>query len=362
MIKVVNLDRRLEETKEEYYECIEDICRREMPANGYYSDQVERFLLKVSGRKHAIFTRSGSIALLLSMLAYKIGPGDEVIITNYSCPASCSYVMIAGATPVFCEIDETAQMDAQYLESLVTSKTKAMVATGLYGDMHDHVGIKEFCDKHNLFYINDASQSSFASYKGLESLACGDMVAMSFADNKVVPTLGTAGAILTDSTEMFYNLLHLRKHGKPYRSSSYNHYGLNGIPDEDKAAQVLVSSRHYERWQNRRHQIAEFYDQEFEIKDIPVRPRPDYSEWNTHKYSVFFPDNFEAHALLKAEGIASEVHYPDGFATTGNYPNTDFFKKRALSIPINGHLTDSEVEIVANKVEKVWKNMNTKNS
>jgi dTDP-4-amino-4,6-dideoxygalactose transaminase len=185
---------------------------------------------------------------------------------------------------------------------------------------------------------------------------------MSFADNKVIPTYGTAGAILTDSTETFYNLLHLRKHGKPYRSSPYNHFGLNGIPDEDKAAQVLVSSRYYEKWQARRHKICDYYNKEFAKLGVELRPRHEYNEWNTHKYSVFFENNFEAQKLLKAEGVGSEVQYPDGFSTTGNYPMTDYFKQRALSIPINGHLTDSEVETVVQKVNQVWKKMNTKNS
>ena len=362
MIKVQHLDRRLAETKDEYYACIEDICRREVPANGYYSDQVERWLQEQSGRKHAIFTRSGSIALLLTLLGNKIGAGDEVIITNYSCPASCSYVFIAGATPVYCEIDNTGQMDSQYLESLLSSKTKAVVATGLYGDMHDHQGIKDFCDKHKLIYINDAAQSAFAKFNTVDSMECGDIVAMSFADNKMVPAIGTAGAILTDSTEMFYNLLHLRKHGKPFRNSPFNHVGLNGIPDEDKAAQVLVSSRYFEKWQSRRHEICNHYDKEFARLGVATRPRHDYTDWNTHKYTVFFENNFEAQARLKELGVASEVQYPDGFSTTGSFPVTDYFKQRALSIPVNGHLTDAEVDEVIEKVDLVWKKMNTNNS
>jgi dTDP-4-amino-4,6-dideoxygalactose transaminase len=350
MIKCHNLERRFNQVKAQYWEFMHDIVKRETVNNGYYTSNVEQWLTNRSGRKYALLTNNGSNALLLSMMVYDIGPGDEVIITNYSCPASESYVKTVGAIAVYCDVDETGNMDAVHLESLLSAKTKAVVATGLYGDMHNHASIQAFTDANGLYYINDAAQSMFSSRDGVSSLSTGDIVCMSFAENKNLPCFGTHGALLVDSNELFYKLTHLRKHGKPFRTAPYTARGINGVPEEDNAAQIWASTKFVDKWQARRHEIAHYYDKEFAKRGVEVRPH--HPEWNTHKYAIMFWDKFEAQKALKAQGVDSEAHYPNAFSSL---PRSYRFVKQALSIPMNAHLTDAEVEIVVKKVEKVWK-------
>ena len=354
MIKSHNLARRYAQVKDKYHALIEDVMDRGKVFNGHYTSVAEHRLQLLTGRKHAVLTSSCSIGLLISMYAAGIGKGDEVIITAYSCPASETFVHLVGATAVFVDVDETGNMQSDLVEPMITDRTRAIVATGLYGDMHDHITISELCTKYGLLYINDAAQSMFSYQHGVTSLSTGEVVCMSFAENKPLPSLATGGAILTDNTEFYYKFLHLRNHGKPGRRLPYTHFGVRGVPDEDLAVQLLCTMDCFDDWQKRRFEITDYYDKEFARRDVPARPHS--TEWNTHKYAIMFDDKFQAEDKLKQLGIETEAHYPDILPQTGNYPGAERFVKQSLSIPVNGHMTDAEVEQVTEAVEQVWKN------
>ena len=352
MIELENLARRFQDVKEDYFESLENISMNENVVNGNYVALAEQKLRELSGRKYAALVRTGSNAITISLQTY-LSKGAEVIVPNYSCPATLSSVVVAGCIPRLVEINEYGSIDASQIQSNLTENTKAILATGLYGDVHDHDTIKEICDKNNLVYINDAAQSQWALHKGKNSLALGDVVCLSFAENKPLPTLGTFGAVLTDS-EQHYNLIRaLRKNGKPSRLEKYVTAGYSSHPDEDKAAQLLASLKHFNNWQARRKQVAETYDKGFAKAGIATRKSPPYSTGNTHKYVIFVADKFSAHKKLLSAGLQTSQHYVDNFAklpwtpnTDKQFPMTDKFVQQALSLPINGHMTDAEVKEV----------------
>jgi len=350
MIKPFNLDRRFEEVKQDYFDSLSIISSNEKTNNGYFTSEIEKYLQKLSNKKHVLLLRSGSQALHLSLLVNNIGLGDEVIITGYSCMASLTYVLNVGATPIFCDVNKHGLMEVD--ESLITSRTKAIVGTGLYGDSYDFNQVDILCEKHNLIHINDASQSYLGKYYKEECSSLGNIVCLSFAENKPIPSLGTHGALLLDDTQKYLDLLHLRKHGKPYRTSNWVSSGINAVPEEDKAAQILAATKHIGKWQKRRIEIANFYDDQFTKAGIRIRHSPKYSKWNAHKYVIFVPDKFEYYTKFKEEGIETECHYPDVFTdlpfinSTRKLQNCNFYAKHALSIPINPHLYDEEVEQV----------------
>ena len=126
---------------------------KEKVVNGYYVAKVEEMLRKESKRKFALLMHSGSHAITMAIKAHGLGNNDEVIIPNYSCPATLSSVALAGVKPVFCEIDRFGMMDTSKLSNCLTDKTRAILATGLYGDCHDHDGIKIFCETNGLIYM-----------------------------------------------------------------------------------------------------------------------------------------------------------------------------------------------------------------
>ena len=358
MIKEHNFVRRWPQVKDYIVQGLDKIHSTEKIFNDQFTEQLERHLEKVSGRKYALTCMSGSHAISISLLANNIGWGNKVIIPNYSCPATLSSVHVIGCVPVFCEINKYGSLDIERLQLLADSGAKAVLATGLYGDVQDHAGVKEFCTKNKMVYINDAAQSQFALYNGKNSLALGDLVCMSFADNKAVPIAGTYGAILTDDKVLHDKIRVLRKNGKPSRGEAYETAGFNSEPEEEKAVQVLASFEHLDTWQQKKHAIANYYDQQFKGK-VSTRPRPKYSNWNAHKYAIMVPDKFQAYKDMAANGVETSQHYVDNFANLlwtpnvkGNFDVTDQFIQQSLTIPNNAFMTDDEVEKVAEIVLK----------
>jgi len=356
MIRTQNFKRRWNFICKDIIEGLSSLHDNEQVVNGYYVRKVEAMLIKESKRKFALLMNSGSHAITMAIKAHRLGHNDEVIIPNYSCPATLSSVVLAGVQPVFCEIDQFGMMDTSKLPDCLTENTKAILATGLYGDSHDHDGIKTFCDTNNLIYINDAAQSQFAEYKGTNSLELGDTVCMSFADNKIIPTAGTCGALLTDDQEFYEKIRTLRKNGKAGRLEKYASAGYSSHPEEDKAVQILASAKHFRSWIERRREIGAMYEEAFKGV-IETRPSPEYSRWNGHKYAVFFDDKFKAHKDLLSLGVDTEQHYPDNFSNLDwiksslkDTTMTDKFVQRSLTIPNNPHMTDSEVNMVIEAV------------
>ncbi len=356
MIKLENLARRFQDVKQDYFESVEKISQNEKVVNGNYVREAEEKLQKLSGRKYVALVRSGSHAISMALLSH-VGKGAEVIVPNYSCPATLSSVVVSGCVPRFVEINDYGSIDTIQIESHLTKDTKAILATGLYGDVHDHDEIKKICDNNKLVYINDAAQSQFALYKGQNSLALGDVVCMSFAENKPLPTLGTFGALLTDSEQHYQTIRALRKNGKPSRMETYITAGYSSHPEEDKAAQLLASIKNFDRWQLRRKEIAMMYDKAFHKAGVKVRPSPSYSGRNMHKYAIFVENKFEVHKKLLSKGIETAQHYVDNFSklpwtpsTNEQFSITDRFIRQSLSLPINAHMTDTEAQQVIDAV------------
>ena len=356
MIRLENLARRFDDVKDDYYQGLATISKNETVTNGQFVLQAEEELKRLSGRKYAALVHSGSHAISIALLSH-VEKGAEIIIPNYSCPPTLSAVVMAGYTPRFVDINEYGSMDTSTIESHITEKTKAILATGLYGDVHDHAEVKRICESHNLVYINDAAQSQFALYKGINSLALGDVVCAGFAENKPLPTLGTFGAVLTDSHENYQIIRALRKNGKPTRMEQYSRAGYNSYPEEQKAMQLLVAIKNFDKWQARRKEIAQMYNNAFKDTAIRVRPSPEYSEYNTHKYTIFVDNKFETYERLLDAGIETARQYVDNFSnlewtqnTDENFPVTDRFIQQSLSLPINAYMTDHEVQKVVEAV------------
>lgn len=356
MIRSQNFKRKWIEVKEIVLDGLDKIHQNEKVFNAEYTKKLEEKLKIASGRKYALTCASGSHAISMALLASGLSSGDKVIIPNYSCPATLSSVMVIGCIPIYCEIDNHGSMNINTLKDTDISGVKAVLATGLYGDVHNHNEIQKFCHDNKLVYVNDAAQSQFSLFHNTNSLELGDVVCMSFADNKPLPVAGTYGAVLTDDPDVKDMIISLRKNGKPARAESYSAPGFSSQPEEEKALQVIASWQHFDRWQKRKKQISEYYDSNF-LGKIMVRPSPDFSQTNYHKYAILVDDKFEAHKILLGQGIETEQHYTENFAelpwtpvVSTKFPVTDKFIKCSLTLPSNPFMTDQEVEQVVTSV------------
>jgi len=176
--------------------------------------EFEDRIKKLTGAKHAIAVCNGTAALFCCLKALDIGPGDEVIVPNLTFIATANAVIMAGATPVLCDIQrQDLSFNLEKLESCITSKTKAIMPVHLYGFSADMDEISKIANKHDIKIIEDAAQGVGVHYKGTHTGTIGDMGVLSFYGNKTI-TCGEGGIILTDDDELSKRCYQLKNHGR----------------------------------------------------------------------------------------------------------------------------------------------------
>lgn len=333
-------------------------AKDDQPFEGYFSKEAEKKLKTITGRKHAFIVTSGTAGIHVMLLAQGIKPGDEVICVNHSAPATAMAIASLGAQPVFVDLDNYGSMDCDQVEQAITSKTKAILATGLYGDSHDHDRIKDL----GVPILNDSCQSFCASYKGTECTKLGDMSIISFSSNKICPVFGTYGAVMTDNDHLAEKISLVRRNGYAHRDvpNGIRYLGINAQPCENKCVEVLCSLEMLPQWQSRRRNIAEIYDAEFKNK-VATRFQPKYSVSNNHKYTLMIPNKSLAHEKFKQSGIETRMHYTYDFSEVEvfgkkqnrKFPMTYKFIDKALTIPINPWLKESEQEYIIEKTLEI---------
>lgn len=190
-------------------------------ANAWYENANiyhERFEKKFSdyiGVKYAVALPSCTSAIHLSLLALKIGPGDEVIVPDITWIATAAPITYVGATPVFADIDpKTWCLSAESFESCITPRTKAVIPVDLYGNMPDMEAIQEIARKHGIAIIEDAAEAIGSEYKGKKAGSFGDTGVFSFHGSKTLTT-GEGGMLVTNREDIYRRVLFLRDHGRP---------------------------------------------------------------------------------------------------------------------------------------------------
>ena len=225
--------------------------------------KLEQTIAEYSQVKHMIGCASGSDALLLALMAYDIGPGDEVIVPSFTFFATASAVARLGATPVFADIDPVSfNMDPAHVESLITAKTKAIIPVHLYGQVADMDSFCEMGRKHNIAIIEDAAQSIGAELNGQRAGCMGSIGCFSFYPTKNLGGAGDGGMVSTNDDEIAHKLRLLRVHGMEPR---YYHsvVGINSRIDAFQSVVLNIKMQHIERWTELRIEIAKRYTEMF---------------------------------------------------------------------------------------------------
>ncbi len=225
--------------------------------------ELEQKLAAHTGSKHCLAVASGTDALLLPMMALGIGAGDEVITTAFSFIATAETIVLAGATPVYVDIDKkTFNIDISKIEAAITSKTKAIMPVSLYGQAADLEEINAIAKKHNLFVIEDTAQSYGAKYKNKKSGACTTAAGTSFYPAKPLGCYGDGGAVFTNDDQLHIAMKEIREHGSEKR---YYHtrLGVNARLDTIQCAILLSKLERYDWEVEARNKIAAKYTQAF---------------------------------------------------------------------------------------------------
>jgi dTDP-4-amino-4,6-dideoxygalactose transaminase len=326
-------------------------------------ESLEKVLADYCQCKYAFGVSSGSDALLVSLMAIGIQPGDEVITTPYSFFATAGSIVRLGARPVFVDIDPASfNIQADQIEHMVTSRTKAIIPVHLAGQSADMDPIMDIAKRYRLYVIEDACQAIGADYKGSRLGSIGHLGCFSFFPSKNLGGYGDGGLVTTNDAELADKVFMLRNHGQRLKYHNIL-VGGNFRMDAIQAAVLGVKFNHLENWTEARRNNATMYRKLFKKSGISISLEEFGSKWGIvppvesgfgrHIYHLFmirtkYRDDLLS--FLKARQIGCEIYYPiplhlqECFRELG-YTEGDFLyseksSNETLALPIYPELTE----------------------
>ena len=364
-VPLLDLKRQYASIKPEIDQAIQKVLDHGMFVMGPEVKELEQKLAEYCGVKHGIGVASGTDALLLSLRALGVGPGDEVITTTFTFFATAGVISRLGARPVFVDINEkTFNIEPKLLKGAITSKTKAIMPVHLYGQIAEMDEILEIAGKHGIPVVEDAAQAIGARYKGKNAGQFGALGCFSFFPSKNLGAYGDGGFIVTYDDKLAEVLRKLRVHGA---QPKYYHsiIGYNSRLDTIQAAALLVKLKYLPQWHEARRNKADHYNTL--LKDNKHVTTPfvrDYNYHIYHQYTILAENRDKLKDWLKTKEIGFDTYYPlplhlqecykDLGYKIGDLPVSESLAKRAISLPVFPELTDGEQEYVATAIKEFY--------
>ncbi len=309
-----------------------------------------------NGSPHGIGVANGTDALHLAVRALNIAPGDEVICPSFTFMATAGAVSLAGATPVFADIDPaTYCLTAESVEKVITPKTRAVVVVHLYGNAAPMDELMALAAKHNIAIIEDCAQAAGCTYNGKKVGTIGDFGCFSFFPSKNLGGIGAGGMVLANKPELAEKVRKLRGHGS---AKKYHHeiLGTNSRLDEIQAADLRVKLKYLDQWNAARRKVAARYDELLkDVVGVPVATPGAHHVY--HQYTVRANRQKELQAFLNEHGVGSVIYYPiclhqqQLFAhlnvPAGSLPHTEKAQGEVLSLPMFPELSEEQIQKVS---------------
>lgn len=356
MLKRIDLLRDFENSRDEYMNAIEAVCRETAYSGGKYADKFAMEFAKYIGVKYATGVNNGTSALHLAMLAMGIGPGDEVIVPANTYIATAWGVSYTGATPVFVDCtSDTWELDPDKVEDAITNKTKAIAGVHLYGQPFEFKKIKEIAEKYNLYTIEDCAQSAGAKYEGVMTGNLADISCFSFYPGKNLYAFGEGGAIGTNNKEWMDKIEVYKNQG--CRVTYYHEVvGYNMRLEGLQGAVLSVSLKKLDRWNDRRREIGIRYDNQITNPLFIKQKHPENSHSVYHLYEVQLPNPADFIEYMKKNDVECNRHYPVpchlqkayenlGYKV-GDCPNAEQLASHCVTLPLFPEMTDDEADLV----------------
>ena len=353
MIKFLELT--LHEDADRVKEAIARVVDRGWFILGPELDAFEREFAAACGVSHAVGVNTGTDALAIALRALGIGPGDEVITSPLSAAYSGLAIMMAGARPVFADIDpDRLTLDPRAAAAAITARTAAIMPVHLYGQATDMAELMPVATRHNLAVVEDCCQAHLATCGGRPVGSFGACSAFSFYPTKNLGALGDAGAIVTNDPAVAARAARLRNGGQ---ADKYRHleFGVNSRLDEMQAAVLRARLPFLPSWTSARRQRAAAYREALrDVRTVTVPPERDPG----HVYHLFpvrsrARDAMQTH--LRAKGIETLIHYPyalpeqPAFASEqpAACPIASQACREIFSLPLHPALPASTIDAVA---------------
>ena len=318
-IPVLDLGPEHAAIRDELREAVDDVLRSDRYVLGPTVEAFEADVAAYLGVRHAVGLNSGTDALLIGLRALGVGPGDEVVTTPFTFFATAEAISLAGATPVFADIEaESFNLDPARVASALGPRTRAIVPVHLFGRPADLASIASLADRHDLRVLEDCAQSIGATLRGSDGSprstgSLGDAGAFSFYPTKNLGGFGDGGLLTTNDDQVADTARMLRSHGERHRYHN-EMLGYNSRLDALQAALLAVKLKRLDEYNRGRRAAAERYDTLLSgLRDAGHVTTPAVSEGHVfHQYTIRIHDGRrdEARARLQEAGVGTMIYYP----------------------------------------------------
>ncbi|MDO8537736.1 MAG: DegT/DnrJ/EryC1/StrS family aminotransferase [archaeon] len=361
MVPFVDLKQQYNSIRGEILKEVEEVFSNTEFILGKKVELFEKNFADFCGKKYCIGVNSGTSALHVALLSYGIGLGDEVITVPNTFIATAEAISHSGAKPVFVDINEkTFTMNPEKLEKAITKKTKAIMPVHLFGQPADMKPIIEIAEKHSLKIIEDCAQSHGAQYLK-KVVPVTETGCFSFYPAKNLGAFGEAGAVVTDSIEVFEKSKLFRAHGENPKGThsvvGYN-YRIEGI----QGAILNTKLKYLNSWINARRKNAKLFNELLSESNVSVPFEADYAKHAFHLYIVKSNARDKLKQFLDTKTIGTGIHYPSpihlqkAYAFLGlkekSFPVAENSMKQILSLPMFPELSAEQIEYVCNAVKE----------
>ncbi|EKD93437.1 MAG: DegT/DnrJ/EryC1/StrS aminotransferase [uncultured bacterium] len=316
---------------------------------------------KMTGAKHVIAVFNATVGLYTALKALGVGPGDEVIVPDLTFVATANSVIMAGAKPVFCDVDlKTFNIDPKEILKKITKKTKVIMPVHLYGQPADMDQISKIAKKYKLFVVEDSAESVGATFNGKYAGTLGDIGVFSFYANKIMTT-SEGGLILTNNDDYAERCVILKNHGRVKPGTFIHpHVGFNFKFTDLQAAIGLAQFKKFPRMMKEKEKVMRWYKAGLkEVKEVEfpwIDSRCNPVIWFIN---ILVPNAKELIAHLGDHGVETRSFFPplhvqpcySKALTKGKFPNADRLYHAGVSLPSSSSMTKEEVDYVCQGIK-----------
>ncbi len=368
-VPFVDLKAQYARLKPQIAEAIQDVLDDGRYILGPAVTRLEEELAAYCGVRHAISCSSGTDAIFMPLLAYGVGPGDAVFVPSFTFTASAEVILLAGASPVFVDVEadsfniDLADLERKIAETRAGGKLepKAIVAVDLFGLPADWNGLNNLAEREGLHLISDAAQSFGGAYHNNRVGALAPVSGTSFFPAKPLGAYGDGGAIFTDDDDFADVLKSIRVHGAGSDRYEVVRIGLNGRLDSIQAAVLSVKLSVFDSELAARERVAGIYDEALKgVVAVPKRIDGLRSAWA--QYTIKTDKRARVQKALAEAGIPTMIYYPKPMhlqapyapygGGEGSLPVSEAICEEVMSLPMHPYLSDEDAGRVAEMVKQ----------
>jgi dTDP-4-amino-4,6-dideoxygalactose transaminase len=359
----IDLERQREALGPELPEAVDRVLRSGRFVLGPETEAFEAELAGYLGARHCVGVGSGTDALRLALTGLGVGPGSEVITVSHTAVPTAFAIEMAGATPVFVDVDPGTQtMDPARAAEAIGPATRAIVPVHLYGRCADVTALRDLADEHGLWLVEDVCQAHGARVGERCAGTLGHAGCFSFYPTKNLGAYGDGGAVVTDDGELAERLRRRRSHGL---GDGYMHDppAGNSRLDELQAAILRVKLPHLDDWNAARRRLAAVYGEHLDGLPLELPDDPGGGGHVFHLYVVRTQRRDELLEHLRQSGVDAAIHYPvpahrqppyAGSPPRFGLPVTEACSREVISLPMYPELDEGDVERVARHARELF--------